>query len=645
MNEQCPPQADKVAAALFSAASPGKTARLAAVLSFLLAGTVLAANSNPPAPCRTTGLTNQFITALLSLDYPGFAGLSVDSLGKEHFPLVRVLPPSRPGQPLQATCRGSRVEYRQPQASQTTPPRWAIELGKREILLESHWSAADSPEPLQLELDNSLCHVTLLGLMEPDGSIRLPAVMHFPDQGSFRISATPAAIQTLGYSTGSGDMAAHQAKVVKITFPPATQKTPTVKYRWEVAAIYPQAGVSNSDARFDGFRRNWLNIFQLSPRWRTLANHAASDTCAFCYYEYADMAQETPALAHGVEALDLVRQTLDRILGGANAYGMPGHGLFPEFASDTLPSLLIAAQDYVAGSKDTRWLNANYAPLKGWADKMLATDRDGNGLVEYTLSGNSGSWPAQLKFRPANWWDTLGFGHEDAYANALAYRALRGMEALARQTHHPEDQQRFRAAADKLQAAYFDAFFNPATGVLAGWRSADGQLHDYYFLWVNGIAIDYGLVPKDKANPIMDRLMAKMKEVGYTRFDLGLPGNLIPVLRKDYAHLSPRFGGGRKEDNSDGFQIYENGGATACFAYFTLAALYDLGRVEEADRMLFPMLEAFAKGSFQGRGPNGMSNDWKAWDGTCWGYEGFLVDNYYALLALKSREAALKKHR
>jgi hypothetical protein len=33
-----------------------------------------------------------------------------------------------------------------------------------------------------------------------------------------------------------------------------------------------------------------------------------------------------------------------------------------------------------------------------------------------------------------------------------------------------------------------------------------------------------------------------------------------------------------------------NRGATGCFAYFTLAALYDLGRIEEADKVLFPML-------------------------------------------------------
>jgi hypothetical protein len=115
--------------------------------------------------------------------------------------------------------------------------------------------------------------------------------------------------------------------------------------------------------------------------------------------------------------------------------------------------------------------------------------------------------------------------------------------------------------------------------------------------------------------------------------------------RKDYVDHDPRFGGGKQEDNSDGFQRYENGGATGCYAYFTLAALYDLGRIEEADKMLFPMLKAFAQGAFQGRCDNVMSKDWKAWDGTCWGYEGFLVDNYYTLLAVLDREAALARGR
>jgi hypothetical protein len=416
---------------------------------------------------------------------------------------------------------------------------------------------------------------------------------------------------------------------------------PQLDYTLEVVAIHPGSPELVRDPRFDGFRRNWLNIFQLNPRLRVLANHAASDACAFTLFEYSSVAERTPPLASGLTALDLIRQTLDRYLSGMKAYGIPGYT--PNDPTnryvflDTYPSLLIAAWDYVRGSKDETWLRKNYAGLKDWATKMLALDLEGNGLLEYPASGNSGSWPEKLALRPANWWDTIGFAHEDAYSNALAYHALLGMAEMARRANRPEDAQLYASRAEKLRAVYFDTFYNPITGVLAGWRSADGKLHDYYFTFVNGAAITYGLVPRDKANPIMDHLLAKMKEVGYTHFEYGLPGNLIPVRREDYVDLNKSAGGPEKEDGSDGFQIYENGGATACMTYYTLHALYQLGRHEEADAILFPMLRAFEEGGFQGRGPNGKTYDWKAWDGTPNGYEGLLVDGYQALLAVLSR--------
>jgi hypothetical protein len=57
---------------------------------------------------------------------------------------------------------------------------------------------------------------------------------------------------------------------------------------------------------------------------------------------------------------------------------------------------------------------------------------------------------------------------------------------------------------------------------------------------------------------------------------------------------------------------------------FTITALYQLGRREEGDRILFPILRAYEEGEFQGRGPNGKTKDWKRWDGTPKGYEGLL---------------------
>jgi len=94
-----------------------------------------------------------------------------------------------------------------------------------------------------------------------------------------------------------------------------------------------------------------------------------------------------------------------------------------------------------------------------------------------------------------------------------------------------------------------------------------------------------------------------------------------------------------RADNSDGFQNYENAGATGAYAFFTLAALYDLGRKAEADKILFAMLDEYGRCGFEGRDAKGRSNDWRRWDGTAMGYEGYLTDNYYTMLAVPLRQA------
>jgi len=575
----------------------------------------------------------------LSPQTPGLEALDIDGLGlgKRGLNILTEQTSSNTGfvAVISTIAGGKKVDYRRIGQMTNTPPPWSIEATERCVKLVSRWTAATAPEPLALMFDASRCHTTILGILNVDGTLRLPALMHLPGQGSLRITATGAKDATLGYTSVRGGN-------ITVEFSAATAATPRIEYNLEVTAIYPELPGLAGDHRFDSFRRNWLDVLQLNPGRRQLANNSGSTSCAFCYYEYGDIAAKTPPLADGLTALDVLRQTLDSILGGATAYGLPHPGNFPAESSDTLPSLLIAADDCVRGGNSDEWLLTNYTKIKGWADKMLATDTNGNGLVKYVLSGNSGTWPPGFpKVRPANWWDTIGFGYEDAYGNALAYRALGSMEHMAKQLGKSTDAARYRAAAKKLHAVYFKTFYDPATGVIGGWRSADGELHDYYFLWVNGIAIHYGLVPPDQASAIVNKLMAKMKEVGYTQFHMGLPGNLITVPLKDYVHRTPdgHFGGGVREDNADGFQKYENGGATGCFAYFTLAALYDLGRRAEADAILFPMLQEYERGGFEGRDSQGHSNDWRMWDGTAKGYEGFLTDNYYTLLAVPLRQA------
>ena len=482
---------------------------------------------------------------------------------------------------------------------------------------------------------------TLLGLINDGGSVRLPAILHLPDRGTFRITSNKPGAPALPYDAVRQPKGQRENDYVRVTIPSASADRPELEYTLEVVEIHPGSRDLAQDPRFDGFRRNWLNIFQLNPRRRALANHAASDVVAFTLFEYSSIAKQTPPLAPGLTALDLIRQTLDRYLGGMKGYGivdyLPNDKTNPYDYTDTYPSLLMAAWDYVDGSKDTRWLNANYSGIKSWASKLLAMDADDDGLIEYPVSGNSGIWDKKFSKHAANWWDDIGFGHKDAYANAFAYHALLGMASMSRLVNMPEDSRLYDSRAEKLRSIYFDTFYNSQTGVLGGWRSADGYLHDYYFTFVNSVAIAYGLIPPDKANTIMDHLLAKMKQVGYANFEYGLPGNLIPIRKDDYLEPRREWGGGEKDDGSDGFQIYENAGATACYAYYTIQALYQLGRHAEADAILFPMLKAFEEGGFQGGAPNGRTYDWKAWDGSPYGYEGLLVDGYQTLLAVLSR--------
>lgn len=606
----------------------------------LAAGAVAAPKSLPlriakaDSVATTNGLnleySSKFFHVQLAQDQPSFVAFSVDSLGQNKLDGNVMLPLPAPGLHYHVTRAGDTVEYRLNPSDQK--PAWSFTFSETGVVIRAATTANHPAEPVVLGFDPSTTHSTLLGMVTDEGMIRLPAVLHFPAHGSFRITSA-AKDAVVGYDASRD----HGDNFVRVTLPPATWTWHgEIEYRLEVTAIYPDGPGIDVDPRYDGYRRDFLSIFQLNPRRRALANNSASDATPITVFEYSMMAERMPPLAKGLTAMDLVRQTLERYIGGMTGYGMTGYLLPPRVAWDFLdvyPSLVMATADYLRATSDKAWIRRNYTMVKSWADKMIEFDRDGDGLMEYALSGNSGSWPVELSVRPSNWWDTIGFGHQDAYANALAYPAYQGMAALASAAEREGDAEFYRGRAEKLKAIYWSTFYNPETGVLAGWKSADGKLHDYYFLFVNGMAVTYGLLTPEQGNRIWDKLLAKMRAVGYDRFDLGLPGNLIPIRREDYVDLNPRYGGPKKEDGSDGFQTFENGGASACYAYYTIQALQLLGRDKEADAILFPILKSFKDGGFQGRGPNGETYDWTDWKGNPNGYEGLLVDNYLTLLA------------
>ena len=305
----------------------------------------------------------------------------------------------------------------------------------------------------------------------------------------------------------------------------------------------------------------------------------------------------------------------------------PTYGRESDVFVDTDPSIIISAWDYATGKPDGEWLRRRRGEIEKCADHIIAADVNGDGLAESRLTGNSGIGPNGAGEGRSNWWDQVAFGWNDAYAIALDFRAFHCAADLERRLGRPEKAEGYRRRAERIKAVYYSTFYNPRTGVLAGWRSKDGQLHDYYFTFVNGIAVAYGLLTPAQGNAVMDHMQAKFREVGYNNFHLGLPGNLVPIPRKDYN--ANTLGSPRKDDGSDSFGVFENGGATACFAHFYIQALYTLGRKAEADAIFDAMLKTYREGGFQ----NGIAagGEWRRWDGTPSGYEGLLADSYYTL--------------
>ncbi len=569
----------------------------------------------------------------LNKEYPEFDYFSVDSLGTnklENSPLILT--------PAKEKTFSSKIQHNAAKyyLNGSSSPAWEFEVTNKGFILRSNYVKGNVP--WQINFLQNKNHATVLGIVPEKNKIETPSLLHLPDMGSIQIRSKQ--VKVLDYTASRKDI---HNKYVKISFPAASKEQKFVEYSFDIVAIYPEVEGIEKDPRFDGYRRNYLNTFQVNPNWMILSNNSTSDSCAFVQYGYSELAVKAPALVDDLTAIDLVKMTIDRYLDGQKGYGMFGYYAdFPgtenvqwggqNASLDTYPSLLMAACNYYKVTRNKEWLSKKYKGLLRWAEEILSRDKDGDGILEYGFSGNTGSWSGSTFQRPANWWDTIGFGHKDAYSNALAYRALNYFAELCRVEGDERAAKRYVDFAAKMKKNYHDIFINPETGVLAGWKSEDGELHDYYFTFVNGMAIAYGLVSKEQGNKIMDAMLAKLKDVGFRNFELGLPGNLISIPRGDYTHHDPRWGGHTSDEKNDGWQHYENGGTSGNYVYFTLKALYRLGRRKDAETILFPLLKAYNKGSFQGECDNGMTPDWRTWDGECWGYEGFLVDNYWALL-------------
>ena len=512
----------------------------------------------------------------------------------------------------------------------------------------SHADGIDGLE-LRFPFDPRVTPTTILPHeWSADGTVRLPAVISAPDFGQVRLD-DEANRHLRGRLEGS-----RKEKWVDLIVeipPPVPGKRTTLTLR--PVRLPPPAGLKDV-AMWNQARRGWFGAMQPSSRWGEqgrpfsapagiLANNVISDPASCSLWFYADQILWTPEVAQGISAAALVRRSIDwwlghrtRETGEVVCYWDYGNFL------DANAGPLIAAWDYVEATGDTDWTARRIDRLEFIAEFLAKRDIDGDGMVEAVQSGNLGT--LRQPNRSCAWWDALNCGHKDGYTNALIYRAWRCLADLETRLGREDEATRYHDLADRLKASYGKTLYNPATGWLAWWKSADGELHDYASPTVNGMAIEYGLVDVEQGREILDRLWTKIDEVGFNRFDLGIPPVLIPVRRGDYL-LPDAIGCPKREDGTDTFGHYMNGGITAGHTLHFLAAHYVVDRPERADKVLRAMLKRQAEGGFQNgvQDAGGRGIDWTDWNGNATGYEGYLADSFRFLQAVILREPEMRE--
>jgi hypothetical protein len=480
-----------------------------------------------------------------------------------------------------------------------------------------------------------------------DGSFEPPMVVSAPDFGQMLLRITPSG-EVRGRLEGSRDN--HTVDLV-LELP---QLDATHKYSFSFAPVVlaPPQGLDD-EALWRPTRRGWFNCFQPSARWGEqnrafsappgiLANNVISDPCSFSLIFQADHMLWTPEVAEGISVAELVRHSLEFWLEQRTHMTgeVVGYWDYVNFL-DANAAPPICAWDYVEATGDLAWLEKTISRLEFVADFHARRDQDFDGLVEATQSGNANTLIDPD--RSSNWFDAVNYGHKDAYANALIYRSWRCLADLESKLHREDQRSRYARLANRLKAGYARTLYNPETGWIGGWRSEDGKLHDYASPVVNGLAIEYGLVDLEEGKKIVDKIWAKMQAAGFNRPELGIPPTLDPILRADYIQPDG-LGSPRREDGTDTFQQYENGGISAGHSLHFLVASYLVGQGDKADKALRAMLGRQQAGGFQ----NGVQNvgykgiDWTTWDGKPCGYEGFLADVYYFLVAVLLREPSFR---
>jgi hypothetical protein len=566
-----------------------------------------------------------------------------------------------------------------------TAVTWTISRDGDDLI----WRFAYSGEKPAVDLNVMLPFDPLMGAavliparLDPQGRGLGPWLLMVPDAGHLRVEAEPASAwlamndgtrggsPTNAPAGGVDPRLRGKAWLEAVRIPGYTPGRLTLRFasaqpvvpgthlvlRFRPQELPPTEGIDASVWR--RIRRPYLNNWQPCGTWAgpqrawVLANNVLSDPASISLSFYAEPMLFWHTLVPGIDVKGLLRHSLDYWLhnhvsaqGHVNAFGHM-YDLYPS----TGAFLIIAAWDYWVLSRDSAWLNREMPVLHRMGDYLQRRDVDKDGLIESYGSGNAGT--LRDPDRADVWFEMMNFGWKNAWANAVEYRAFVLMAEMLEAAGQPRGAEYYRGLATRLRQAYVGQLLSPQSGWFVSWVSQDGKIHDYCHTFVNGAAVAYGIVDPQQGRQILSRVVAKSRSIGFDRWNLGVPGNLIPCRKEDM--ISARIGmDGQpiKDDfhwpesltEKDAFGYrYPNGTIHPALVWYYLLGLQVAGLSGEADRILDAMIQSAQEGLFQ----NGIVNagyggaEHFYFNGRTCGYEGYLPESYNFLMAVFTRSPA-----
>ena len=484
----------------------------------------------------------------------------------------------------------------------------------------------------------------------------LPMIIHFPDFGRLEISASSEDVycveelqlskEFVGLDLGYQNYSYNHNRIHSLHFgssfltfksnSPLSNVRLTLKVLDECYPAFP----NEDDERFNGLKRNWMNCFALNRELFDMGDNIYfHGTGHLAIHMKADLLE---IMNDDYKQFKIIRKVyerqVERSFKRCQAYdGEVSVNFFDKGKSKNFGCAVDSTPGAIIGLMGIATWNLPLAKkllpnaIKA-ADFLMSRDTDNDGIFEVEFPGDYMGQPSEFGCQ-TNWWDNFAFGHKDIYFNYLCHRALRELSELLEKLNRHGEAKKYREQLAKFDKSFFDTFYNPETELMAGWISRNGKVHDYGFTFAVSMGINEGLIPLEEGKKMLKKLLSIMKEEGYGDLRFGIPGNVMPVAQADTIYWPCMSDWGR----------YENGGLNGMNGFHFLTSMYKVGLNEEADKILFAILDTYEKDmTHSGLMPGYCrSVDWRTKEGVACGYN-YLADNYYFLLSVYAGRSEMK---